>query len=77
MVDAEEFLDQFEDRFLDKNVTSSKNKQRCILDPFRSVNRGFTARVTASPRNTAYWSLLRLQVSFFLKDKSRFRTKNM
>ena len=49
MVDAEEFLDQFEDRFLDKDVTSSKNKQRCILDPFRSVNRGFTARVTTLP----------------------------
>ena len=49
MFDAEEFLDQFEDRFLDKDVTSSKNKQRCILDPSRSVNRGFTARVTAVP----------------------------
>ena len=33
MVDAEEFLDQFEDMFLDRDVTSSRNKQRCILDP--------------------------------------------
>ena len=81
MVDAEEFLDQFEDRFLDKDVTSSKNKQRCILDPFRSVNRGFTARVTAVPtcftEKHSVLEFAEIASKFFLKDKSRFRTKNM
>ena len=49
MIEAEDYLDQFGPMFLDRDVSSSKTKQRLILDPLRSVNRGFTARVTAVP----------------------------
>ena len=49
MVDAEDYLDKFEEMYFDRDLTSTRNKQRCILDPSRSVNRGFTACVTAVP----------------------------
>lgn len=49
MVDAEDYLDKFEEMYFDRDLTSTRKKQRCILDPSRSVNRGFTACVTAVP----------------------------
>ena len=49
MVDVEDYLDKFEEMYFDRDFTSTRKKQRCILDPSRSVNRGFTACVTAVP----------------------------
>ena len=49
MVDVEDYLDKFEEMYFDRDLTSTRKKQRCILDPSRSVNRGFTACVTAVP----------------------------
>ena len=49
MVDAEDYLDKFEEMYFDRDLTSTRKKQRCILDPSRSVNQGFTACVTAVP----------------------------
>ena len=47
--EAEEFLDSHGDKFLTRDFRSSDKKQRFILDPNRSVNRGFTARIIAVP----------------------------
>ena len=79
MVDAEDYLDKFEEMFWDRDLKSSKNKQRCILDPSRSVNRGFTARVTAVPtcftEKHSVDEFSEIASKFFFKEKSRSRTK--
>ena len=49
LMEAEEFLERNGDMFMGRDLRKSTRKQRVILDPSRSVNRGFTARVTAVP----------------------------
>lgn len=49
LLEAEEFLDSHVGLFLDRDVRESSRNQRFILDPSRSVNRGYTARVIGVP----------------------------